>query len=95
MKRYRVSKDAERDLDHIFLYWAQRASVDVADRLIDAITDRFWLLGEHPASGVTCESVAPGVRCFAAGKHLVYYKKIKGGVEILHVFDGRRDQRQA
>ena len=95
MKRYPVSKDAERDLDRIFLYWALRASVDVADPLIDAIIDRFWLLGEHPSSGVACESIAPGVRCFAAGKHLIYYKKIRGGVEILQVFDGSKDQQQA
>jgi plasmid stabilization system protein ParE len=42
MKHYRVSKDAETDLDEIFAYWAERASVDIADRLIDAIVERFW-----------------------------------------------------
>jgi plasmid stabilization system protein ParE len=42
MKRYRVSKDAENDLDGIFAYWAERASPDTADRLIGAIVERFW-----------------------------------------------------
>ena len=51
MKRYRVSTEAERDLDGIFVYWAERASLDVAERLIDAIVERFWLLGEYPESG--------------------------------------------
>jgi plasmid stabilization system protein ParE len=45
MKRYRVSKDAVRDLDEIFVYWAERAGLAVADRLVDAITERFWLIG--------------------------------------------------
>ena len=49
--RYRVSENAERDLDEIFLYWAERASPEIADRIIDKITDRFWLLGEHPDAG--------------------------------------------
>ena len=31
--RYRVSEDAERDLDEIFLYWATRASLEAADQL--------------------------------------------------------------
>ena len=51
--RYRVSKDANQDLDQIFLYWARRAGLKVADRLVDSILDRFWLLGEYPDAGVT------------------------------------------
>ena len=93
--RYRVSADAERDLDEIFLYWASRAGPDVADRLIDSITDRFWLIGEHPDAGRPSEEIAPGVRCFPAGKHLIYYRKTRRSLEILHVFHGARDQRRA
>jgi len=95
MKRYRVSKDALRDLDSIFVYWAERAGVEVADRLVDAIVDRFWLLGEHVEAGVAREDIAPGVRCFPAGKYLIYYRKIRRGVAILHVFHGRQDQQKA
>ena len=35
--RYRVSADAERDLEEIFLYWASRASVVTADRVVDGL----------------------------------------------------------
>ena len=68
MKRYRVLKDAERDLDAIFLYWAERASLQAADRLVDAIAERFWLLGEHPEAGRSCPDISRGVRCFPAGR---------------------------
>ena len=51
MKSYRVLKDAEQDLDGIFEYWAERASIRAAERVIDAITERFWILGEHPEAG--------------------------------------------
>jgi len=92
MNSYRVLKDAERDLDGIFEYWAERASVGAAERLIDAITERFWILGEHPEAGYACTNVARGVRCFPAGRYLVYYRKARRGVEILHVFHGARER---
>jgi toxin ParE1/3/4 len=95
MTRYRVSRDAEKELDEIFVYWAKRVTVDIADRLIDAITGRFWVLGEHPDAGRSCEDLAPGVRCFPAGKYLIYYRKGRSAVEIPHVFHGARDQARA
>jgi toxin ParE1/3/4 len=93
--RYRVSADAERDLDEIFLYWATRTSVSVADRLIDSITDRFWLIGEHPDAGRPSGEMGAGVRCFPAGKYLIYYRKMRRTLDILHVFHGARDQERA
>jgi toxin ParE1/3/4 len=93
--RYRVSENAERDLDQIFSYWAERASPEVADRIIDKIIDRFWLLGEHPAAGKSAEGMAAGVKCFPAGKYLIYYRAARRGTDILHVFHGARDQRKA
>ena len=95
MKRYRVSKAAENDLDEIFAYWAERASIGVADRLIDAVVERFWLLGEYTEAGRRGDDIKPGTRCFPAGKYLIYYRKMRRGVEIAHVFRGARDQRKA
>jgi toxin ParE1/3/4 len=89
--RYRVSRGAERGLDEIFVYWAKRASLEVADRLIDSITDRFWLLGEYPEAGKPAEDIAPGVRCFPAGKYLIYYRKAPRWTEILHIFHGAQE----
>src|SRR2546428_5314257 len=93
--RYRVSRDAKQDLDGIFHYWAKRAGLDVADRLVDSITDRFWLLGEHPNAGKPSEDIAAGVKCFPAGKYLIYYHKTRRGTDILHIFRGARDQGSA
>jgi len=93
--RYRVSADAERDLEEIFLYWASRASPVTADRVIDRITDRFWLLGEPPGAGKSAGDIAVGVKCFPAGKYLIYYRKTRRGTNILHIFHGARDQRTA
>jgi toxin ParE1/3/4 len=93
--KYRVSKDAEQDLDGIFRYWAKRASLKVADRLIDSIADRFWLLSEYPEAGKPSDEIAAGVKCFPAGKYLIYYRLTRRGTDILHIFHSAQDQRRA
>jgi toxin ParE1/3/4 len=93
--RYRVSEDAERVLDEIFVYWADRASPETAERVVDRITERFWLLGEHPDAGKPARDIAASVKCFPAGKYLIYYRKTRRGTDILHIFHGAREQRSA
>src|SRR5258708_33825801 len=89
---YRVSASAQEDLDQIFVFWAKRVSVETADRLIDRITDRFWLLGEYPQAGKLWAHIAPGVGSFPAGKYLIYYRTTRRNTQILHVFHGARNQ---
>jgi C-terminal processing protease CtpA/Prc len=62
--RYRVSEDAERDLDEIFVYWANRVSLEIADRVVDRITERFWQPGEH---GVFSSSISSSGKMYTFG----------------------------
>lgn len=92
--RYRVTRQALEELRESHLYWAKRASLQVADRLIDNIAERFWLLGEYPEAGRDASALTAGVRSFAAGKYLIYYRvhRRRGRlVEILHIFHGARE----
>jgi toxin ParE1/3/4 len=93
--RYRISEEAERDLEEIFVYWATRASLEAADKIIDRITERFWLLGEHPKAGKSAGNIARGMRCFPAGQYLIYYRHTSRATDILHIFHGARNQRRA
>ena len=93
--QYYVAKKAERELDQIFVYWAQRAGVDIADKLIDSIEGRFALLGDYPFVGRKCDELAPGVFRFLAGDYLIYYRKRRSMIQIIHVIHGARDQAHA
>jgi toxin ParE1/3/4 len=73
----------------------KRAGLRVADRLIDSIADRFELLAEYPAAGKPSKDIAAGVKCFPAGKYLIYYRKTRRGIDILHIFHGAQDQGRA
>jgi toxin ParE1/3/4 len=91
---YRLSALAERDLDEIWSYVAEDASPTTADRLIDAIFDRFELLAERPGSGRLRPEFGPGVRSFIVENHVIYYRH-EGDVLIARVLHGRRDQAAA
>ena len=62
---YRLSALAERDLEQIWSFVAEDASPATADRLIDAIIDRFDLLAEQPRIGRLRREFGAGVRSFA------------------------------
>jgi toxin ParE1/3/4 len=89
--QYRISEDAQRDLEEIFVYWANRASLESADRIVDKITERFWLVGEHPNAGKPAGNIARGVRWFPAGKYLIYYRNTRRGTDMLHMPCGLRN----
>jgi toxin ParE1/3/4 len=59
---YRLSRLAEQDLEEIWSYVAEDASPTTADRLIDAIFDRFELLVERPRMGRSRPEFGEGVR---------------------------------
>ena len=63
---HRVSPQAEADLDDIWYYIAtQSGTIEVADRLIDSLTHRFFLLVSHPYIGrVRDEDFGIGSRTF-------------------------------
>ena len=92
---FRVSKVAEREMDAIFVYWAQRVGVEVADRLVDSIQERFVALGDYPLARRKCDEIAPGIFSFPAGKYLIYYRRKRALIIILHVVHGAREQSRA
>jgi plasmid stabilization system protein ParE len=86
---------AQCDLNEIFAYWAERVGPQISDRLIESITEQFWIIGEFPQAGKTASEIVSGMRCFPAGEYLVYYRIARLTVDIVHVFHGARDQRRA
>ena len=96
MKRIRVSHPAERDLDDIWYYIVKRSgSMDVADRLVESITETFPLFAQAPGVGTRREEIEPGLRGFPAGKYIIYYAEREREVVISRILHGMRDQKSA
>jgi toxin ParE1/3/4 len=52
MAEHRIAPEVETELDNIWLYLATRSSsFEVADRVIDSITECFWMLARNPYLG--------------------------------------------
>lgn len=90
---HRVAPQAEADLDGLWYYVAKESgSIEIADRLIDSITERFPLLSRNPRLGRRRdEELRPGLRSFPVGEYIILYRIEAEDVLILHVVRGSRD----
>ncbi|MFZ0803456.1 MAG: type II toxin-antitoxin system RelE/ParE family toxin [Terriglobales bacterium] len=89
---HRVAPQAEAELDGIWYYVAKESgSLEIADRLIDSITQRFLMLSRHPRLGRRRdEELRPGLRSFPVGEYVIIYRIEGEDVLILHVVRGSR-----
>lgn len=90
---HRRSPQADLDLDGIWHYVAvESGSLQIADRLIDSITQRFNLLANYPNLGRRRdEDLRPGLRTFPVGEHVIIYRLQDEDVLILRVLRGSRN----
>ncbi len=90
---HRLAPEAEAELDDIWYYIAKEShSIEIADRVVDSITDRFFLLATYPHVGRRRdEDLRPGLRSFPVGEYVIIYRVEADDVLILHVIRGSRD----
>ena len=93
MREVHVSHRAEAEIDDIWLYIARESlSIDIANRVVDGITDVFALLARHPEAGRGRNDIGPGIRSFAISNHLIVYELTGNNtLSILHVLARGRD----
>ena len=90
--RHRLSPEAEADLDEIWLHIAiESGSLETADKLINALTHRFWLLSISPHMGRRRDDLHAGLRSFPVGDYVILYRQNKKVVLILRIIHGSRD----
>jgi toxin ParE1/3/4 len=93
MKRIRVTHDAERDLDEIWLHIAPD-NVDAANRLVDELIKRFVLISASPELGRVRDEIRPGLRSHAVNSYVVYYRNTRTNISIMRVVHGARDPKR-
>lgn len=89
--------DRDLDLDDLAAYLTQQTSLEVALRYDDAAAETFAFLARNPGVGALRETKEPtlgGIRVWRVTgfeNHLVFYRPIQNGVEIVRVLHGHRD----
>lgn len=96
MPSVKKTPQAKRDLLEHVLYLAE-INPDLADRFIDASEMAFEKLAQMPLKGKPQSFQSPKLkdvrRWFIPGfdKYLVFYRPLKGGIELLRVLHGMQD----
>ena len=89
---HRLAPQADADLEDIAFYvFVQSGSLEIADRLIDSISERFAMLGRHPRMERRRDDLRPGMRTFPVGDYLVLYRVEASEVLVQRVVRGSRD----
>jgi len=67
---HRLAPHVEAELDDIWYYAAKESgNIEIADGVIDSITERFFLLASHPYLGRRRdEDLRPGLRTFPGAR---------------------------
>jgi toxin ParE1/3/4 len=95
--RVSVLPAADRDIDGQAEYLMREASLETALRFYDATAATFDKLARMPSMGERRESSNPrlaGLRVWRIDgfpNHLLFYRPIEGGIEIIRVLHGARD----
>jgi toxin ParE1/3/4 len=90
MNRYRLSRQAEQDLDTIWMYLAQRDEI-AADKEIAQILNRFPMLAQFPDMGKQRDELLAGLKSFPSKPYIIFYTKSIDRIEIVRVLHQARD----
>lgn len=85
MSNYRIGSKAESDLTGIFDYTVDRWGWEQVDTYVDVLSECFQLLADSPGWGRSSNLIAKDILHFEHGSHVVLYKKVEAGIEILRV----------
>ncbi len=93
MANYRLSPNAQDDLERIWLYGLEHWGVAEADRYIEALFERFSELAEQPLLYPAVDEIRDGYRRSVCGSDCIYYRIASNAVEIMAIL-GQQDTRE-
>ena len=90
---YKLSHEAEKDLQNIWLYTFENRSNNQADHYINLILDEIEFVSLQPNSGTDYSHLRKGYFRLKIKSHFVFYKinKKKNQIEVIRVLHQRMD----
>ena len=91
MSRYALSPRAEADLGEIWDYtvktWGEKQAEDYIRLRVGAIET----VADNPRRGRPCHEARKGYRKYLAGSHIIIFRKIKPGIDVVRILHARMD----
>lgn len=89
MANFRFSRRAEADLLSIGEYTLREWDKSQAARYLGELEACCQMLADNPFLGRACDYVRPGLRRHEHGKHVLFYRREKGGILISRILHQR------
>lgn len=90
MNRFKISRQADRDLEDMWVYLAQNDSLS-ADLLLAKVLDKLPMLAQFPEMGRSRKELAEELRSFPVKPCIIFYKKVENYIEIVRILHQSRD----
>ncbi|MHA7131809.1 type II toxin-antitoxin system RelE/ParE family toxin [Algoriphagus namhaensis] len=90
---YKISQEANLDIENIWIYTCENWSLEQADKYINLLLDEIEYLAQNPDSGKDYGHVRKGYYRTQVKSHLIFYtvNHNKGEVEIIRILHQRMD----
>jgi toxin ParE1/3/4 len=91
MATYKLTKEADFDIDEIWEESNLRWGKTQARKYLDEMEERFISLAENPKLGKKRPELTGSPMSFPSGRHVIFYRKAKKGIEIIRVLHDSMD----
>lgn len=95
MAEFHLSAEARADLRDIALYTQAMWGHEQRNSYVFELEGVFDRLAAMPGLGRSREDIRPGVFSHPAGRHMVWYRPVDKGIEILRVLHPRQRSEDA
>ena len=89
--RYVLSPRAQSDLREIWDYTVERWGMEQAEIYVRTIRSAVERIAENPGQGRQCDEIRPGYFKYASGSHVLFYRRISDGIDVVRVLHQRMD----
>ena len=83
-----------KDYGAIWDYVAKHGSPDAADELLRAFDLQVQFLSDNPGAGPARPELRRRLRSLPVGNYVLFYRRARGGIELVRVVHGARDLRK-
>ena len=86
-----LSPRARGDLEDIWDYTIKRWGLDQAEFYIRQLWQHIDAAARWPTIGRACPEVRAGYYKYSSGSHILFYRRVEGGIDVVRILHKRMD----
>jgi len=90
-KSYKLSREADKDIEAIFDYTALEYGLQKAADYTSQFSTVFHQLSQEPELGRARNEIKIGLRSILQNKHIIFYRVLEDHIRIVRILHGRSD----